>query len=664
MDLREHRTSEEVNSGAPLLGAPGDLRRGLSVSFISSQLLSCLDVKQGENVYDVEPRIRAAGAHALCPRDGAIGAAYVDVAKDVHADVAEIMLSYTWGYMVHDIVSCLEHHCTNKKLDTDTTRVWICCFCVNQFRVKEAQRRGESVSFEEFSGLFRDRVRVIGCVLAMVTPWRSPVYLTRVWCLYEAWTAITEDIELEFVFPEAEAESYQSELDNAGLQNVWKALGAVRVQDGQAYLEADRERILNLIQEAPGGFAAMNAEVVARLQAWFVSAASAQLERQFASSELTPDARPHECYAHRVKLCCKAADLLVGLGSIAAGEALAMSCLELCERNGISASLEAASLHAILAKCNKEQGDLATALKKYEEAKSMCSSVGMAQSKTAASIIRHIGSIHRKQGRHELAFAAYTEAWEVLRASGGEDSVEEADLWRHWGVASMGVENHGEAVDCFKRAITMYQRHGVVSTPSYARVLKYGGDAQRQLQDFPSAIAWYEEANDMHAKLGTTLSPDFAELQEVMGDTLEQFGNHDGALVRYNTAQTVVSLLQKRNQRSRMSAYVLPSPTQSDVSKRLSSKVQALGLSAHRKLSDRDSSLGGVARSNLWPPTRSLCRSWCSFFCGRTQRPTQCDDDPSLSKIAEPTQAPTVRQLPREITFGLLAPAPSRFLRL
>ena len=94
-------------------------------------------VKKGlsidSKVYEVEPKvIRGKGKDVVCPRDGKLGAAYVDCVPNDQAASASVMLSYTWSYTVGDIVDTLLEFCSTSGRDPNKTCFWICCVCINQ----------------------------------------------------------------------------------------------------------------------------------------------------------------------------------------------------------------------------------------------------------------------------------------------------------------------------------------------------------------------------------------------------------------------------------------------------------------------------------------------------------------------------------------------------
>ncbi len=143
MNPNEEKKSYSDESLDPLL------LKGISVHYLQEHLLQevtdhGLDVTTAK-VYDLNnPNLKTKlgliqykGAKIICPRDGKIGAAYVDSIEDgkgftAHANV---MLSYTWGYRVKDIVSTLLSKCEEDGRDPKDTYVWICCLCNNQHRI-------------------------------------------------------------------------------------------------------------------------------------------------------------------------------------------------------------------------------------------------------------------------------------------------------------------------------------------------------------------------------------------------------------------------------------------------------------------------------------------------------------------------------------------------
>ena len=116
--------------------------RGISsLCFESTFLQEVLQAghRREDPVYAVEEDvIRRRGAHLRCPADGRQSTSYVDaLATKPLVDQSEFMLSYSWGYAVGAISDALRDALGSQ----EHRYVWICCLCINQHRVKEAQVR-------------------------------------------------------------------------------------------------------------------------------------------------------------------------------------------------------------------------------------------------------------------------------------------------------------------------------------------------------------------------------------------------------------------------------------------------------------------------------------------------------------------------------------------
>ena len=160
---------------------------GLSVHYLHNTLLN--EIKEaGFNVETVtasqlEPNlyskemgfIRKKGENSPCPRDGKTGAAFVDCLEGPdNIGPSNIMLSYTWGDSLKDIIETLYQKCQEEERDPKRAYVWICCFCNNQHRVHEARISGKDVPFQEFHEIFKSNVLGIGQVWSYMSSWRDP----------------------------------------------------------------------------------------------------------------------------------------------------------------------------------------------------------------------------------------------------------------------------------------------------------------------------------------------------------------------------------------------------------------------------------------------------------------------------------------------------------
>jgi len=233
-----------------------------------------------KTIYDIEDLssetslIRAKGASVLCTKDGKMGASYVDClrGKD-HVGPANVMLSYSWGNTVEDIVDVLESYCSRNNLNPRQTYVWICCLCVNQHRVLEDKKNGKNIPFEDFRDVFKNRVKEIKNIVALLSPWREPLYLKRVWCIFELFTADDYKCKLSIQMPKRETEDLKRSIYNSrsGVKinnEIYNALAGTEIEKAEASVDSDRINILNIVNKEGNGVTELDKRVNALLREW------------------------------------------------------------------------------------------------------------------------------------------------------------------------------------------------------------------------------------------------------------------------------------------------------------------------------------------------------------------------------------------------------------
>lgn len=226
------------------------------------------------NIYTIEKDVIIDKSKDVkSPIDHKLGSAYIHCLKNLE-DVgnATFMLSYVWGYKIGDIVNSLVGYCTRENLDKKKTYVWICCLCLNQHRIREKRSRKECVPFEELQTVLSERITKINHVLAMTSPWDAPLYLTRVWCIFELYTAIENNCNMAVIAPTRERKDFidglRSSIKGADqMKKLITTLGTTDVRHAMASVKSDLTSILRLIESGPG-YDCFNAMVTAELKKW------------------------------------------------------------------------------------------------------------------------------------------------------------------------------------------------------------------------------------------------------------------------------------------------------------------------------------------------------------------------------------------------------------
>jgi len=258
---------------------------GISVHYLQTQFMEEVceaglqetsKIYEIENLQNEEPGvIRTKGLSIVSPIDNKIGAAYVHCLKgDDHVGEANFMLSYTWDYTIGDIIDTLDSYCMSNSLDPRRTYIWICCLCVNQHRVFEQKKSGMLVPSDVFFNEFQSRVIGIGHVLAMMAPWKEPKYLTRIWCIFEIYTAhqYKDRCRVTIVMPPNQKKELEHDLLNEKshrFDTLYETLGKTKIEDAKATVEDDRIAILEMVRAKDGpGYRGLNNQVNELLRGW------------------------------------------------------------------------------------------------------------------------------------------------------------------------------------------------------------------------------------------------------------------------------------------------------------------------------------------------------------------------------------------------------------
>ena len=136
----------------------------------------------------------AIGSDKVCPRDGKMGCALVDVLDHCHRRECTHFLSWTWGYSVNLVRSSLTAWTDQSKIDPKKTFLYMCFFVNNQYRILVDQN-GAGSRNSSLKEVFGEHLQRVGRMVALLDHWDSPKYLSRIWTIFEQYTAVVWEIE-------------------------------------------------------------------------------------------------------------------------------------------------------------------------------------------------------------------------------------------------------------------------------------------------------------------------------------------------------------------------------------------------------------------------------------------------------------------------------------
>ena len=205
----------------------------------------------------------AIGRDVLCPRDGRLGCALVDWKcrrEQTH------FMSWTWKYTLSEVKSALQVYSSTRPTAVKDVFFFMCFFTNNQFRIIVEEMTAGSA---DLGGVFETHLRRIGQMVAILDTWDQPVYLSRVWTVYEQFVASTLEIPVTFAMPESSITHLRSQLSlgSSGIDHITKSISCVDSERAEAWKEEDEKKVKALIQETVG-FQHVNSHVAEVMSGW------------------------------------------------------------------------------------------------------------------------------------------------------------------------------------------------------------------------------------------------------------------------------------------------------------------------------------------------------------------------------------------------------------
>ncbi|CAE7252245.1 unnamed protein product [Symbiodinium sp. CCMP2592] len=222
------------------------------------------------------------GQKVICPRDGREGCALVDWIPRNHRRQQTHFMSWTWRYHLSQITSALDmHRKSMSELVPEDVFFYMCFFVNNQFRIIVEATGSGSDNLEE---VVESNLRRIGRMIAVLDTWDEPVYLTRIWTLYEQFVASKIGIEVSFAMPAQASETLELQVSqgNEGIRTVTKSVGRVDAMSAKSWKEDDEIKMKMFIQQTVG-FKDVNKHVIEAIATWLGNVVQDMFQREIDS---------------------------------------------------------------------------------------------------------------------------------------------------------------------------------------------------------------------------------------------------------------------------------------------------------------------------------------------------------------------------------------------
>lgn len=185
---------------------------------------------------------------------------------------ATVFTSHAWKFNFCSFVACLEDYVNTHDDITDTGSSFWFDLVVND------QWNAPNRTFEWWCTIFKTTVGTIGHTLLILSPWDNPIPLTRAWCLWEIHTTKLSGSKFSIAIPPEEQHKFQVAYKE-DIDKILNALCGIDVEQSEAFILEDRNRILEAVRLSDGGCAGVNNEIASMMRSWFLNTAKSLVKK-------------------------------------------------------------------------------------------------------------------------------------------------------------------------------------------------------------------------------------------------------------------------------------------------------------------------------------------------------------------------------------------------
>ena len=152
---------------------------------------------------------------------------------------AEVFLSHAWKYAFLDVVDAVQRHFKDSGEDPS---IWFDIWSVSQ-------HKSSSRDFNWWQSTFLNAIGAMGRVLMVMLPWDCPKTLTRVWCIFEAYSCEATQSRFIVTMTEEESKKLVAEICRNPV-SLLKTLSSVSCEASEARDLKDRDQIFEVIRQS------------------------------------------------------------------------------------------------------------------------------------------------------------------------------------------------------------------------------------------------------------------------------------------------------------------------------------------------------------------------------------------------------------------------------
>ncbi|OQR84336.1 mbre TPR repeat protein [Achlya hypogyna] len=174
-------------------------------------------------------------------------------------------ISHAWSYVFLETLDSLESFFAGGPEPV----VWFCVFNNNQ-------HEAASYPFEWWQTTFQSSLAAIGNVVMIMHPWKNPATLTRSWCIFEVYVAITVGATFDVALASNQEDQFLDDMVE-DISAFHSMLATVSSERAQATVPSDKINIDSVIK-AEVGFLGLDRLVFDTIKTWMLARLEQRVE--------------------------------------------------------------------------------------------------------------------------------------------------------------------------------------------------------------------------------------------------------------------------------------------------------------------------------------------------------------------------------------------------
>lgn len=510
--------------------------KGVSIYYLKEIFLQDL-IREGfdsdSTIYELEQLYKQPGSNFLsrgCLRRTKWGSTNMDRLKEVmHIGHASLYLSYCWDYSIGDVISFLLSHCASQDLNPESTYVWIDFFCLD----RPPPVHDTDVLPENFHKKIKHRIKTIGNVLVMVSPWKNPIYFTRTWCLFELYIAHLNQCKICLSMT---CESKKGVIEAADdIDDLIRAVDNVKIETSSASQKEDYNLILeslDIINEPER----VNEDIQCVLQEWLTSILIESISylESSRSDNLNEDLK----YSF---LCNKVGSRKQRNQEFEEALELYKKALKVFEKVFQNEHSSIAESHHKIGDLLHENGDLNGALKSYRKERNIYLELFGHSNTDIADCCISITRVLQEMGDLDEAIAECRSAKAIYEILHGNDHPSQAMCCNLVGAMLCKKGDLKQALKEFRIAESVYKRHRRVHDDFNASTVCWDdiGVYFPKESSMEGTYNLYRKAQIVYEEVHGEVHPDTATFYNNIDTLISKQYSMDGALIEYLKVKAV-----------------------------------------------------------------------------------------------------------------------------